>query len=155
MIPHDACSRQVKLELIGFDSDPDAAGVALSASNFTVHRQGTATPNGRRTYKENQLSAYWGFNGEVPWSDCFSALLNDLGGVDRLERFLADLEPRDRLLEFAVPVQGSPHQENNFLSVDILEVAVRLRLDIGFYFPEFDASDPTHLSPQGDIGFDV
>ncbi len=68
---------------------------------------------------------------------------------------MANLKPRDRLLEFAVPVQGSPYQENNFLSFDILGIAVRLRLDVGFYFPEFDASDPTHLSPQSDIGFDV
>lgn len=51
---------------------------------------------------------------------------------------VADLAPRQRLIEYWIPARGSPLQENNYIEASTLAQMTHLGLDLGFEFPEFE-----------------
>ena len=67
-----------------------------------------------------------------------------LGGWEAVERLLTGLAPSEAMLQFTLPIKGSPHQENNFLTAVTLSHLGRLHLDLGFEFGSHDPGDRAH-----------
>jgi len=99
--------------------------------------KGESQKAGRPPVKVNRLVVSEPMPAEISWGDAFACFVGAFGGIEEIERLLMSVQPKLRLIELWVPVRNSPSQENNFFDHETLNVLARLKLDLGFSFPEF------------------
>lgn len=139
-------SRHVALWLYGFNADPYEVMAAFLGVQFFAKRRGEG-PNVRNR-PGPLLVIKHEFNNRKYWGDAVKELIELLGGVENLDRLLKSISATEQNIDFLIPVRGSPLQENNFVAADTIGLLARLNLGLGFDFPHFDPSDPTHVADE-------
>lgn len=149
MLVRSFASRHVHLSLSNFEADPHDLIADLPALDIRVRRKGSLIAQGRgRPAAHSTITVLYGFEGSVVWDDAFAGLVDSLGGMNSLERFLLRVSAVDQHVHFQIPARGSGYQDNNYLSRTTLDALQDLKLWVGFDFSDYDPSDPTHLDPR-------
>ena len=136
--------RYAGLWLSTFDTDP-ADLIALPPDlHVLIQRKGDETRTGRIN-RASQILIKFEFDGADAWDDVLNQLIEKLGGEEAVEKLLLRVGAERQHIHFQLPINGSPLQENNSLSIESLDLLSRLRLWVGFDFSSFDPSD----APRG------
>ncbi|MCC6919001.1 MAG: hypothetical protein IT548_07335 [Alphaproteobacteria bacterium] len=127
-------NRLIWLRLKGFEADPQAVRSYAPSLSAVVHAKGEERRHGG-VFDANAVAWSLAFASQAPLSQAFQGLVGAFGGVNELQEMLADVSPCERLVEYWIPVRGSPLPENNFVDATTLAELARLNFD---QFPEFD-----------------
>jgi hypothetical protein len=139
--------RHVELHLHGFDADPATLVAPHPELRLHAFRKGESMRGGR-VRPTNWLIVERNFGYQTGWDEALASLVGCLGGEADLARLLQRSGAERRHVGFDLPIQSSPLQEGNMLSLRSLELLCRLGLDLQFGFWEFDPGDPTHRDPE-------
>ena len=130
MIP----ARGVDLWLSDFSADPYEFAVTLPITPVLIARKGDPTGKRHLPARRNLVIVRHDFSIECTWDHAIEELVQRLGGWQAVEHVTTELAPCEAMIQFTLPIYGSPHQENNFVTPSLLGQLSRLRLGLGFEF---------------------
>ena len=131
-------NRRVDLWLSDFSEDPYEFASTLPIIPVLIARKGELTGKRRLPARRNLVIIGHNFSIECTWDQAVEGLVQRLGGWQAVERVTTELACCEAMIQFTLPINGSPHQENNFLTASLLGQLSRLRLALGFEFGNLD-----------------
>jgi hypothetical protein len=130
--------RHVDLWLSDFTANPYDVAATLPVRPYIVARKGDPYGSRHQPTRQNLIVIRHSFSYVLrSWSDAIDALMLSLGGWDEVERLLARMGSVERMVQLTLPINGSPHQENNGVEAPTLARLARLEIDLGFEFSEY------------------
>ena len=133
--------RHVDLILTDFVMDPYEVAATLAVRPHYVARKGDPVGKRPMPMRCNYMVVRHSFPLEELWSEAMDALMLTLGGWQEVEHLLMRLRPTDRMVQFTLPINNSPHQENNFVEAATLVRLSHLGVDLGLEFGEYRSPD--------------
>ena len=115
-------------------ADPYEFAETIPITPVLIARKGEPTGKHRLPARRNLVIARHDFNIDCAWDHAIGELVQRLGGWQAIERLTTELAPCEAMIQFTLPINGSPHQENNFITASLLGQISRLRLALGFEF---------------------
>lgn len=140
--------RHVELWLSDFETDPTVVVAPHPELRIHPYARGTVMRSGRLR-QTNWLIVERSFGYLTSWDLALEGLVAAIGGETELARLLERVGAKRQYVGFDLPIDGSPNQEGNGLSLASLDLLCRLKLELQFGFWPFDESDPTHRDPNG------
>ncbi len=130
--------RHVDLWFSDFSADPYEFATTLPIPPVLIAWKGEPTGKRRLPARRNLVIVSHDFSIECAWDHAIGELVQRLGEWQAVERVTTELAPCEAMIQFTLPINGSPHQENNFITASLLGQLSRLRLALGFEFGNHD-----------------
>lgn len=134
--------RHVAIVFYGFLVDPQEVANWVGYNDVEILKVGA--PVGRHVSSKNRITWRYPMFNDDNWDSAASALIDRLGGMDRLKSVIHEIAPKAAWLRICLPSIGSPFQESNGLDRKIMAQLVDLGLDFDIAMFEYDGTRPTH-----------
>ena len=136
--------RAVSLCLIGFECDPERITFnCLADLNIEVHKKGDLR-GVNQSFDKNFVAFWTPAYALQAWDIYLEKIACELGGWDRLEKLITEINPEDSWFRIDVPIFGSPYVESSVIDRATIRhmATIGLALEVGVR--EFDVNEPTH-----------
>lgn len=134
--------RTVDLWIEEFERDPYELATTLPTRPFILGRKGDPIGRSQRHARRNLIVFRHNFTIDEWWPNAIDALMTSLGGWDEVKLLIERLQPKEGpLVQFNLPVCGSPHQENNWIEPAMLARLAEHGLAIGFEFGNYSSDE--------------
>lgn len=128
--------------------DMDDRRVELKLMGIAVHRVDQIPKLGTvRPHKSDDGECLWRFRSDLAanetWDVAIARLIDSLGGEVAVSSLIERLNPATGRVVIYVPF-NSPYQEQNGITLAVVQLLGRLRLSIDVIPVDFDPRNPTH-----------
>jgi len=126
--------RAVAFSLRGFEVLPAEIAAAIGEAPSVIGCKGQPLSHGQQPLAKNVISFEHRMSHEIRWSDAVDALLNSLGGAEKLKAIVETFRPEFVHVDLTLPVKESEEQEDNFITPETMARLVSLGASFGCTF---------------------
>lgn len=127
--------REISLSLRGFEAKSGEARVFFLVEPSLAGDAGDPTrPGLSTTFRSNFLLYRLDFEVNVFWDEAIEALVQNLGGWNKLESAVAQLQPSAVQFNFYLPIKNSDEQESGAIRSSTIAHLASTRAGLSFEF---------------------
>jgi hypothetical protein len=127
--------RAVSLTFSGFKCSPSEVERQMGVRAGSMVLRGQPTKSGRATYRKSSIEFSIEVSADTRLVAMIPALLDHLGGVERILQVISEVQPEDVTIEFLLPIRNSESVEDGYIDRDSIAALHRLRASVGFLIP--------------------